>query len=236
MSTALERPTLRETLAPGIKAVRAHWAPFLLIQAVAAAIVIAYYQSPALREIAETPAAWKQRYGFLFSFIGGFVAGGLVAELAKVLTGKVKRFDREWFGLVMFTGIGYGITGIQVDILYWAQAQIFGNGTDWRTLLTKTVADMGLFATLVSIPFMVSLFEWRRHGFRFSGLLGEWQNSFYRRKVMPGLVPCWAFWIPFLFCTYALPLKLQLTFAFMGEAAWSVLLVFILTQDEETTS
>ena len=230
--------SLREAVQPGVQAVRAHWAPFLLIQFFAASLVIAYYQSDQLRAIAEAPAAWKERYGFLFSFIGGFIAGGLVAELAKLLTGKVKRFDREWFGLVMFTGIGYGITGIQVDILYWGQAQIFGHGTDWLTLTKKTLADMAFFATFVSIPFMVSFFEWRRLGYSWSKLMQEWRQSFFRTKVLPGLIPCWAFWIPFLFCTYALPLKLQLTFAFLGEAAWSVLLIFIITEREsaEATS
>lgn len=228
--------TLRDILRPGIEAVRAHWAPFVLIQVVAAALVIAYYQVPWLRQIAETPADWKARYGFGFSFVGGFVAGGLVAELAKVVTGKVKRFDREWFGLLIFAGIAYGITGIQVDLLYWGQAQIFGQGTDAVTMIKKTVADMALFASLISMPFMTSLFEWRRLGYSWSKLRAEWSNQFYRRKVLPSLIPCWAFWIPYVFCTYALPLKLQLVFAFLGEAAWSVLLVFILTREDQEVS
>lgn len=221
---------LRALTAPGIEAVKAHWAPFLLIQIVAATIVIVYYQAPWLRQIAETPAEWKLRYGLGFSFVGGFVAGGLVAELAKVLTGKVRRFDRHWIGLTLFTGLAYGITGIQVDLLYWGQAQIFGHGTDAWTLIKKTVADMALFATFISMPFMASMFEWRRVGFSGSKLLAEWKNDFFRRKVAQSLIPCWAFWIPYVFCTYALPLKLQLVFAFLGEAAWSVLLVFILTE------
>lgn len=220
-------PSVRQIVAPGIAAVRAHWAPFLLIQVVAAALVVAYYQSPALRAIAEEPAAWKARYGFLFSFVGGFVAGGLVAELAKAATGRIERFDRAWLGLTVFVGTAYGLTGIQVDLLFLVQAKIFGHGTDWQTLLCKMVADMGIFAPFISMPFMISLFEWRAGHYSLRNLVQVWRSGFYRTKVLPTLIPCWSFWIPMVLCTYSLPLKLQLPFALLGEAAWSVLFVFI---------
>lgn len=220
-------PSVRQIVAPGLAAVRAYWAPFLLIQAMAAALVIAYYQSPALRAIAETPAAWKAHYGFLFSFVGGFVAGGLVAELAKAVTGRIRRFDRTWLGLTVFTGTAYGLTGIQVDVLYWVQSEVFGHGTDWKTLALKTVADMSLFAPFISMPFMISLYEWREGRYSLNNLCKVWKSAFYRTKVLPTLIPCWSFWIPMVLCTYSLPLKLQLPFALLGEAAWSVLFVFI---------
>jgi len=220
---------------PGIAAVRAHLAPFLLIQLGAFALVVAYFQSPAVRDFAEIPARWRADYGLPFAFVAGAVAGGLIAEIAKTLTGKVKKFDRAWLVLFSFTSFVYGCVGVLVDILYRYQALWFGHGNDWLTLTYKTVVDMLLFSTLISIPFATAMFSWLRHGFSLRELWRDLRDNYYMRKVVPGLIPCWAFWTPVLVCTYALPLKLQLPFAILAEAAWSVLFVFIAMRPQTGT-
>lgn len=206
---------------------RAHWAPFLLIQSGAFALVIAYYQSESVRRLSEHPATWREQGGIVFAFMAGFVAGGIIAELAKIVTGRVRRFDADWLRGLLFTSFVYGCVGILVDVLYQAQASWFGHGTDWQTLTLKTAVDMLLFSTIISIPFATAMFSWFSHRFSLRELMRDLSNRYYVRKVVPGLIPCWAFWTPVLVCTYALPLKLQLPFAILAEAAWSVIFVFI---------
>jgi hypothetical protein len=58
-------------------------------------------------------------------------------------------------------------------------------------------------------------------------LLRNFGASAYRDRVFPALIPCWVFWIPVLFCVYAFPPNLQLPFAFLAEAAWSMIVVFV---------
>lgn len=237
-SSSSPRPLspFRLALAAGAAALRVYWAPFLLIQLAAFALVIAYYQSPAVQRLADFPARWREEYGIGFAFVAGFVAGGLLAELAKILTGKVKKFDRPWLRMLLYTGFVYGCVGISVDILYRMQAVWFGHGIDWQTLTIKTLVDMLLFSTLVSIPFATACFAFHQVSFSIPKFKAELRDRFYMRRVVPGLIPCWGFWTPVLFCTYALPLKLQLPFAILAEAAWSILFVFIATRKMPSTT
>lgn len=219
--------SLKKAFAPGVAAVRAHWRPLLFIQVAALLLVVAYYQSPAVREVASDIAALKQRGGLLFAFCGGFLAGWAFPEIAKFLTGQLKVFDAEWLKKSLFTGLVYGLLASQVDVFYQLQAMWFGTGVSPGTILIKTFVDMGIVAPLWFVPFTVAFFEGRRAGF--GAAISVWRWPVYRRKVVPALLPNWAFWIPVLFCVYALPTNLQLPLSILAEAAWSIVFVFIAT-------
>lgn len=225
--------TLRGALHPGVMAVRSHWQAFLLIQLAALGLVIAYYNSQALRTLAAEAAKTKVRGGLPFAFIVGFLACSLIPEIAKLATGKLGLFNRPWLGKVAFTGLVYGIVAVQVDLFYQFLARWIGSGTDPRTFLLKTLVDMALFSTIVSIPTAVLLFEWYKRGFAAKTLMGELSFRFYRDKVLPALLPCWAFWTPVLFCSYSMPVNLQFCFTMVAEAAWSLLFVFIATTEHD---
>lgn len=231
MSQSPQAWSLKSASAPGIAAVKKNWAPFVAIQAVAVALVVLYYQNEALRQACETLVHWKLAGGFGFTILAGFIAGGVIPEIAKIATGQVKRFDSNWLRAAIFTGFVYAIIGIEVDLLYRAQSKVFGDSIDLGTLSIKTAVDMFLFSPFLSIPTAVSLFEWRRHRFKFKALASEWSWTFYKNKIIPALIPCWAFWIPILYCTYAMPPNLQFSFAMLAEAAWSILFVFVATRD-----
>lgn len=226
--------SLRVALAPGLAALRHHWPAFLVIQAAAVGIVVWYYRSDALQASASVLADLKVRGGVPFAFLVGAMVCSVIPELAKLVTGKLRVFDRRWIRDVAFTGFVYGVVAVQVDLFYRLQAALFGTGTDARTFLVKTAVDMALFSTTVSIPTAVVLFEWKKRDFRMRELVGEFSARFYRDKVLPALLPCWAFWTPVLFCAYSMPLQLQFLFSQLAEAAWSLLFVFMATQDVET--
>ncbi|MBI5706302.1 MAG: hypothetical protein HZC36_04860 [Armatimonadetes bacterium] len=223
--------TLRGALRPGLLAVRGHWQAFLLIQAAALGLVITYYHSASLQALADELARIKTRGGLPFAFVVGFLACSLIPEAAKLATGKLRRFDRAWLGKVAFTGLVYGIVAVQVDLFYQFLALWIGSGTDTRTFLLKTLVDMALFSTIISIPTAVLLFEWYKRGFAARALLAELSPTFYRDKVLPALLPCWAFWTPVLCCSYSMPVNLQFCFTMIAEAAWSLLFVFIATHE-----
>lgn len=258
--------TLRGALAPGIEAVKGHWLTFLVIQSFGLAFVIAYYRSRGIQDWAAELADFKVQWGLLFAFGSMFLACTVIPELAKLITGKLKTFDRAWAGKALFTGLVYGIVGIQVDIFYRYQAVWFGTGTDPRTFLLKTLVDMALFSTIISIPTATLMFEWRKHGFSWRRFREDFLSRglqpsqarhrqdadatsfrpfvpsspspfspwfvFYRDRVLPGLIPCWAFWTPVLLCTYSMPMNLQFCFTMFAEAAWSLLFVFIATRED----
>lgn len=225
--------TLREALVPGIQALRRFWAPFVLIQIAAAALVVAYYQSPAVQAFSDEIGIWKLQFGLLFAAVGGFIAGGIIPEAAKILTGKVRRLDARWAGNMFFAGFVYMFVGVQVDLFYQLQTVMFGGGLDAKTILIKTAVDMGIFAPFLCMPSGVILFEWRSARYRPIGIWRCFRWTWFRNRVIPALLPGWGFWIPFLLCLYALPAPLQLPFALLGEAAWSIIFIFIASQSEE---
>lgn len=212
---------------------RAHWPPFLIIQIAAAALAFAYYGSPALQSFAAGVMAWKVAGGLPFAFATGVTAGGVVPEIAKTLTGRLRVFDRAWLSKTAFTGMVYGIVATEVDVFYRVQAVLFGDGRDPLTLAVKTAADMLLFSPFLCVPTAVLLFRWRRRGYSFRHGLRAFSWGFYRERVLPAMVPCWVFWIPILLCVYAMPTNLQFVFSQLAEAAWSILFVFIATGEHE---
>ena len=219
--------SFREAIKPGIAAVRGHWPALVLIQVGAVALVLSYYRFPALRAVAQQEGNLKLRYGVWFAFAIGMLAGGVVPELAKLFTGGLRRFDRTWAAESTYNALVYGVIGAQVDLFYRFQAFTFGPQHNVMTLIVKTAVDMGVFAPVISIPTATLLYAWRRPGAMFRGGFRE----FYMRQIMPGLIPCWFFWTPVLFCTYAMPDNLQLCFSMLAEAAWSIVFVFIAKQD-----
>src|SRR5205807_2078722 len=142
--------------------------------------------------------------------------------LAKLVTGRAGRVSRSFWTSMLFTGFIYAVVAVEVDYFYRFQASLFGSGNDWPTLLKKDVVDMAIFTPILSIPSAVILFEWRNAGFSWKNLATRLRSDFYRTKIFPALIPCWAFWIPMLLCVYAMPSNLQFPLAQLPEASWAV--------------
>ena len=203
----------------------------MLIQVGAVILVVSYYRSSGLRTAALSAAELKLRYGIWFAFAMGMLAGGVVPEIAKLVTGGLRRLNRTWVAELGYNALVYGVVAAQVDLFYRFQAFTFGAGHDARTLIVKTAVDMGAFAPVISIPTAMLLYAWRREGFRAGAIFRNGVRGFAIHQIMPGLIPCWVFWTPVLFCTYAMPANLQLCFSMLAEAAWSIVFVFIAKQD-----
>ena len=195
-------------------------------------LVVSYYHSVGLRDFAAGVSALKLRYGIWFAACAGFCAGGLVPEIAKLATGGLRKFNKAWIATTFFNGFVYAIVAIQVDLFYRLQAFLFGPQHDIRTLVIKTAVDMGLFAPIISIPSATVLLVWRRNRFSLRPMFTDGLRVFILRDVIPGLIPCWFFWTPVLFCTYSMPVDLQLVFSTLMEAAWSIVFIFISNESQ----
>ena len=203
----------------------------MLIQVCAVVLVVSYYRFPGLQEAARSASNVKLRYGVWFAFAIGTLAGGLVPETAKLLTGTLRRFDGAWVRDTLYNALVYGLVGAQVDFMYRFQAYAFGPTHSVQTLVVKTLVDMAGFAPVISIPTATVLYALRRERFRVGELVRSGVRPFYIHQVVPGLIPCWFFWTPVLLCTYAMPDNLQLCFSMLAEAAWSIVFVLIAKQD-----
>jgi hypothetical protein len=219
--------SLIDIMRPGIRAVRRNWAPFLLIQIIAATLVVAYYHFESVRSVAKSISDAKHAWGELFVIVSGAIAGGVLPQIAKIVTGKVKKIDRFFVADTLYNGFVFAVIAMVVNVFYTVQAEIFGTGIDITTLVKKTIVDMLFFSPFCAAPVGMFLLYARQSQFKIDRVRRAFSFWFYRAYVLPTLPPNWAYWAPVVLCVYALPSDLQFPFAQLAEGAWSLLFVFI---------
>jgi len=210
----------------GRAALRRFWRPFLLIQGAAVLLVVAYRASEGVRAACDAAAAAKARGGLAFAAFTGALAGGWLPEVAKAIADPRARRARAWWGGIAFNTAFFAVNGVVVDGLYRLESYLFG----WQGTI-GTVAAKVAFDQLVFSPtwllIIVALFTWRQQGFSVTRTWPLLGHGFYRRRVLPLLLPNWCFWVPMVTIVYALPAPLQFLLFVLLLAAWSLIMVFI---------
>jgi hypothetical protein len=210
----------------GRAALRRFWRPFLLIQGAAVALVLAYHALPAVREACAALAAWRTAGGLPFAAASAAFAGGLLPELAMLVTQRGRAPLRGRGRDIAFNVAFFAFNGVVVDGLYRAEAAMFGNGTGPLTVAAKTAFDQFVF-TPPWLVVIVTLFLWRRRRFSWAATRPQLRRGFLRKHVVPLLLPDWLFWIPMVCVVYAFPLPLQFLLFILALAAWSLIMVVI---------
>jgi len=214
-------------LRPGWQALRHVWRPFLLCQLMAVVVVLAFFHWPPFTLFCARLGDWKEAGGLWFAAAGSAVAGVLLPELARQLSGDRVPVS---FGVLVFRMLFFGWNGIMVATFYRWQGVWFGDSSEWHVVLIKMLCDQFGFTTFLAVPLAAVVFTWQAGRFRWAPLREELTNGFIFRKVLPVLLPNWAFWFPMVACIYSLPPDLQYVFFLFVFAAWSLLLVRLLTR------
>ena len=225
--TATSQRNLRTLAAPGVAAVRHHWRPFVAIQGVALLLVLLFFFVPAVTRFCGTLAEFRVAGGYAAAMFATAVAGAILPELAKAATQRGWRLDRRTLADLGFLLPVFALNGLLVDAFYRLMAGTVGSGNDWPTVLLKAAVDQLLFTPFVSLPLVAMLFTWRRLRFDARATARDLGPAWYARRVVPLLLPCWAFWGPMVLLIYSLPTALQFVLFALAMAAWSLLLVFI---------
>ncbi len=215
---------------PGVRALKSNWRPFVLIQVVAAACVVAYYNFGAVRDAFDWLGTIKMTYGYVASGIAASFAGALLPELAKALSQpgyRLRGRGEELTYLLIF----FFFNGIVVDAFYRTLGMIVGTGSDFGTAFIKMLVDMLVFTPLLVLPLVMLGFAWRRHSYKVKPVAQELARhgigGWYARRVAPVLLPDWAFWAPMVLLIYSMPPSLQVILFALALAAWSLVMVFI---------
>jgi hypothetical protein len=221
-----EAAAIPSTLEAGTAALRRFWRSFVLIQASAALVAIAYWASGPFRAAAAQAAAWKTSGGLLAAAALTAVAGGILPEVAKLVADRGKSSLRGRGGEIAFNMAFFALDGLVIDPLYRGEAVLFGRDTLIHTVVEKVAFDQFVFTPLWSAA-IVLLFLWRQRGYSLAATRPALRRGFYRTRVLPLLVPNWLFWIPMVSIIYALPVPLQFLLFVPALAAWSLIMVFI---------
>ncbi|HSZ84113.1 MAG TPA: hypothetical protein VLA14_17635 [Polyangia bacterium] len=220
-------------LAAGKAAIRRFLRPFLLIQLVAVALVVAYHADARVRAVCAALAAWKTAGGLPLAAATAAFAGGVLPELAKLAAqrGPASADLRGRGGEIAFNMAFFALNGVVVDRLYAVSAALFGADAHLTTIAAKVAFDQFVF-TPPWLALVTALYVWRRVGFSTSATLhalrrGGFFRGFVRGRVVPLLLPDWFFWIPMVTVIYAFPVPLQFLLFILALAAWGLILVVI---------
>lgn len=199
----------------------------LVVQMICIGTVVGYFQIPAIFDFLTTASDFKDQTGLAFVLGAGFIAGGIIPEVAKILVGRIPKFDREWLSLTAFTAVVYMALSALVFYMFKFQVVLFGDSSDLFSVIKKVLFDQLIFSPFLSIPLGVGLFKWRQAGFKLSAWQQVIKPNLYKTNVFPALIMCWAYWGPITSGMYWLPERIQFVVSAFCQAAWSLLFVFM---------
>jgi hypothetical protein len=221
-----------EIVRPAVAALRVYWPVMLLIQAAGLAVVVAYYRWNAVAELLARVARWKTEGGWLFSSLATVVSGGIAPELLKRVF-RPAGISTPGAGEMAHQFVMWAWLGLLVDAFYGLQAGWFGVGNDAGTLVPKVMVDQLLYTPLVALPLIVAWLGFYEVGYRPRRWLAIFGVREMARRVLPLWAACLGFWPVMLSVVYSLPGDLQFTLFLSGNAAYSVLMIFIARRQAE---
>ena len=205
----------------GVRAARANLVPGLVLQAIAVAVVVAYYRSAVFHGMLQHVADWQDRYGIGFTMGMRTVFNGIVPAFFCALVPGL-RVRRPWAALV-FGMVWWGFMGANVHVFYALQARLWGAEAGVATVLLKTATDM-----LIYSPFYASIITavahlWQDQNYSWRATRLQLGPGWYRRIVLPNQVPGWTFWAPSVMVLYSLPTALQMPMSALLGCFWALM-------------
>ncbi len=100
--------------------------------------------------------------------------------------------------------------GVACSGLYRFLVQAFGDGTDWQTVIAKTIVDQFGWTVLVVAPANAIFFLWVGRDFSLARMRKEWRRPFFLRMILPNLISNWIVWIPLVAVVFLFPFPLQI--------------------------
>ncbi|HEX8340720.1 MAG TPA: hypothetical protein VF624_07420 [Tepidisphaeraceae bacterium] len=224
-----------ELARPGLLALRQYWKPFVLIEVCGAVVVVLYFNNDAVRGAADALATMKASGGLLFAAIAGAVAGAILPEIGKAIALGDTRVTRRRLDDVCVNLALFAALGLIADLFYALLNRLFGDGPHLGPVVAKVLADQLLYAPFVTLPLVALVFTCRGCGWSPRRTAQQLGRTWYLRRVVTLLIPCWCFWVPMTALMFSLPASLTFLFAMFALAAWGLLMIYIAqyTQDAD---
>ena len=206
--------------------------PGLVLQAMALALVLAYYFLPATHDFFARIAAWREAGGFFFSALSTSLCGGALPFLY-LRARPTSRATHPWSQLTFFT-LFWAWKGIEVDLLYRGLGWLFGREAVFLTVAAKVLVDQLVYNPFYATPFSSLFYSWKDAGFRWAPVAADVSaGRWYQRRVIPPQLAVWCVWGPAVCCIYALPPVLQIPLFNVVLCFWSLLFASITSRQNQ---
>jgi hypothetical protein len=210
-------------------AMAANFIPGLYLQLFAVSIGLSYFYWPASQGVFQVVADLKGNYGSGYAIVSTSIFGGLLPFLYLWLSGKVRSMVFQQFAFYILI---WAFFGWLIDAFYTLQITLFGDSTDWLTILKKTAFDQFVFSVFITGPLVAFAFLWKDQGF-------SWTKTklciddLFKVQIPSTIVTTWIIWIPAVSLIYMMPSNLQIPL-FNLVLCFFVLIVAILNTQDKT--
>jgi hypothetical protein len=228
--------TEKTPLLIGLRAAKANLVPGMIVQALMAILLIAYYAYPAVHAWLQTLAQAKATGGLLFSIGTGAMAGGILPEFLVILVFQGGKIRRENLQNLMFTIPYWAFDAFLVDLFYRYQAVLFGSQVEFFTVFKKVLLDQLVFTPFITVPIGMACYEWRNQNYSLRGMIRVLTPGYYKTKSFPALIACWGLWVPMVAIIYSLPSLLQFPMFSLGLTLWVMLFNYITASQKKKSA
>lgn len=212
--------------------------PGLFLWIFASAIVAGYFLWEPVTVALDALGRLKARGGFLYSAISTSLFGGLIPFLwrsasraraaARAHATGVALPAPLWtvpaWQAALFLCVFWAWKGIEVDLLYRAQALVFGDGARFAVIAPKVAVDQFVYNPLWAAWTQVVAYWWLERGFRPApGEARQLLREMGSRSVTI-LISTWGIWIPMVSIIYAMPASLQIPLFNIVLCFWGLML------------
>ena len=207
MSTATVSP--EAPWRAGLRSARANLLPGLVLQAVALALVLAYYWHPPTQRIFARLSELCVDFGLVSGILSTGFCGGVVPFLYLRYgpRGGARLGWRQGAFLTAF----WAYKGFEIGLFYRLLAWAVGEHHDVRTVILKAFLDQLVYCPLFAVPLTVLAYEWSEGGFSTAKVAADMRApGWYGRRVLPMLLSSLGVWLPAVAIIYTLPTPLQL--------------------------
>lgn len=192
----------------GWASVKANAVPMAILWCVAAMLVVGYLFIPFVASVLEPLAVWQSESGWVASFLNRFFFCGVLPGVF-ILTMKTLHAPHP-FAVIFAQTMLSGICGVVSGWMFELHAVWFGTGTDFATILIKTLVYQFGWVVVFFMPFGAIAYFWIGRNFSFRRIRAEWPQHFIREILCPNLIVNWAVWLPVSLAIHLLPTPLQI--------------------------
>jgi hypothetical protein len=213
--------------AAGLRAARDNALPSLVILAAATALVVSYYQVPAVKGWLDVVGAVNRDHPTAFAmlctgFTAGFIPWGFRMAFPRLRPARP--------GLDLLHSVCWWMfMGVVVRYFYALQGYWFGTEPSVGVVARKVLVDQLGFTVLCGAPFNALSHLWKDSGWDTRKLRAAMGPGWYRRLVLPNLLPNYLVWFPGNIIFYSMPVELQLPVANCIGCFWALMCVRIAT-------
>ena len=192
----------------GWESVKANAVPMLILQCASVGLVVAYYLLPSFRAAVEPIANWHRECGWRAAFVSQAIFCGILPGVFLLAVRSIR--PRHPFQTILAQSLWCGCFGICNNEVFHLMARALGDNAHVSTVLAKATFDQFIWTIAVIAPANAVFFFWLGRDFSFARVKRDWPRPFFRRMVMPNLIPNWIVWIPVSLVVFSFPFPLQI--------------------------